>query len=528
MILRKYQEEAVQSLFDYFYDNNGSPLVVMPTASGKSLVLAEFLRRALRQYPDERFLVATHRKELLAQNTDKIRTLWPEAPVGVYSAGLKSRDIAQITVGGVQSIYRRAAELGDVGVVIIDEVHLVPKDGQGMYLTLLAGLREINPSLRVVGLTATPYRLDSGYLHVGEDRIFTDICYEADMQKLILNGYLCPLRSRVSEVETNLTGVHVRGGEYIPEELESVMGEQKLVADSVAEVVRVCKDRKRWLVFCCGIEHAQKVTAAIAGYGISVGCVTSKSIDRDEVLDSFKSGKLQAVVNVNILTTGFDQPDIDALVMLRPTLSTGLYVQMAGRGMRLHESKRDCVVLDFAGNIMRHGPLTGLTVKQKGTGEARGPGWKMCPSCRDVIPGHRPTCPSCGYVFPVEPRELKHGREYADRDIIGSIRTEDVDRVVYEPHYKAMRPVSLKVTYCCGYREYHEWICVEHDGYAGEKAARWLAARGVRAATVDEVIAQKDRLLIPKQIVVDTEEKYPRILAHRDLTALPPLEDVDA
>ena len=528
--LREYQEASVAAVFDYFATRPGNCILSLPTGSGKSIVQAELLRRSLASYPQERFLLVTHVRELLQQNYDRLLDVWPEAPVGLYSAGLKKREIRPITIAGIQSIYRRPAALGDVGLVVVDECHLVPRSGTGMYLSLLEGLRRANPHLRVLGLTATPYRLDSGPLVEGEDSIFNGVAYEADILELVHDGYLSRLRNRVGSARADLHKVHVRGGDFVESELESVMDAEALVEAVADEAIPLLADRHKWLVFCCGVTHAQHVAGVLNERGVPTGCVTGEtpSDERAATLARFSAGQLRALTNVMVLTHGFDQPDIDAIVMLRPTLSTGLYVQQCGRGLRIAPGKTDCLVLDYAGNVMRHGPITRPIVNQKGgNGEAV---LRECPECHDVIPGGCTVCPCCGYQFPT--REVVHQHRVThdvEHDIMGAdnLVTATVEFVEYERHEKFGRPDSMCVTYHCRttegrHRSYNEYVCPEHPGYAGEKGRRWLATRGARGAiTVAAGLAASESLRTPTEIIVDTSERWPRIVTCRGLVGVP-------
>jgi DNA repair protein RadD len=523
--LRGYQEKAVESLFSYFDSNNGNPLLILPTASGKGIIQAAFIQQALQRYPNERFLLVSHVRELLQQNYDKLIKLWPEAPAGLYSAGLGKRNIAQITVAGVQSIYKKADELGDVSVVVIDECHLVSRDSDGMYQRLLGGLREINPHLKVIGLSATPYRLDSGCLHEGKDRLFTDIAYEADIISLVRDGYLCSLFSRMGIVRTSLAGVHTRAGEYALDELEQVMDTSELVDAAVDEIAALCHDRKKILVFCVGVAHAKHVAERMNEVGIKTGCVigSMQSDDRDAVLHDFRFGDTRAVTNCNVLSVGFDFAEIDAVVMLRPTKSTGLYVQMIGRGMRVHEGKKNTYILDFAGNILEHGPID--MVKVHSVKDRERAMFKECPMCHGAIPAGYRFCTQCGYVYPpVEVREPKHRDQAGDVAVLSidnSVLSQSVNDVGYSRHKKEGKPDSLLVEYLCGRKVYREWVCIEHEGYAGEKAQWWLNRRFHEPiATVTEALEYCLSFKRPKKIVVDTSSKYARVVSCSDFEDL--------
>ena len=178
LTLRPYQQAAIASIYNYFEKESGNPLVVIPTAGGKSLVMAAFIEGVLKAWPDQRVLVVTHVRELIAQNHAEMLGLWPEAPAGIYSAGLGRRDArARILFAGIQSIHRRAYDVQQCDLVLIDEAHLIPGASDTMYRRFIDTLARLNPQLKVIGFTATPYRLDSGMLHEGKGALFTDIAY---------------------------------------------------------------------------------------------------------------------------------------------------------------------------------------------------------------------------------------------------------------------------------------------------------------------------------------------------------------
>jgi DNA repair protein RadD len=537
--LRDYQQEAVDSLFRYFEDGRGdAPLLVLPTASGKSVVQAAFVMEALMRFPDERVVLVTHVRELLEQNYDKLMRLWPEAPAGLYSAGLNSRQVRQITVAGIQSVYRKAALFGDVGIVIVDECHLVPRGDSGMYHTFFDGLREVNPHLCVIGMSATPFRLDSGNLHEGDDRLFDGIAYEVPVRRLVKEDYLCRLVSRIGKHKVDVSAVHTRGGDFVESELEAAMNTDENVEAAVDEFLGRCAERHRMIVFCCGVAHAHTVAASLRRRGVAVGTVTGDTPrhERDNILADFQAGLLRAVTNCNVLTTGFDCPSIDAVIMLRPTMSTGLYIQQAGRGMRIAQGKTDCLVLDYAGNIMRHGPVDDVSVGiqyKNGT-----PRYKECPQCYAPIPTGCRTCPECQYEYPPPEKRrvflanstasalniMGTEREYdAERDEVvdmgyGMINTP-VHYMSYQIHQSSpFKPRTLQVTYHCARRErFKEWVCFEHEEgtYPRRKAEQWWRLRsGVECPdTCEQAATMSPSLKRPLRITVDMSEKYARVTA---------------
>jgi DNA repair protein RadD len=253
--LRPYQRAAIDALYDYFGGNTGNPLVVMPTGTGKSVVIAGFIREAIAAYADTRVLVLTHVKELIQQNFMALLRAWPEAPAGIYSAGLSRRDIrAQVLFAGIQSIHRHAYKVQRCDLVLIDEAHLLGRGDSGMYRSFLAQLNEVNAGLlKVVGFTATPYRLDSGLLHEGKDRLFTDIAYEVSVLNMIRQGYLSPVVPKQTETQLDVGGVGTRGGEFIAKDLEAAVDRDEVTRAAVAEIVQHGQGRGSWLVFCSGV-----------------------------------------------------------------------------------------------------------------------------------------------------------------------------------------------------------------------------------------------------------------------------------
>jgi DNA repair protein RadD len=383
MILRPYQEAARRAVYDHLRALDDNPCVVIPTAGGKTPLLASICRDAVTLWGG-RVLVLAHVKELLEQAADKLAAACPEVRFGVYSAGLKRRDTdGPVIIAGIQSVYKRACELDAFDLVLVDEAHLIPLEGDGMYRQFLADARKVNPRLRVVGFTATPFRLKTGPICTPEG-ILNAICFEVGVRELIRDGFLSPLVSKAGKARADTAGLGVRGGEFVPDEVEDLMDQAALVEAACAEVVEHARSRRAALIFASGVRHGEHVVRVLhEKHGVECGFVTGETAagERSALLGRFRWGELKHLCNVNVLTTGFDAPNIDCVVLLRPTLSPGLYYQMVGRGFRLHPGKEDCLVLDFGGNVLRHGPVDQIRVQARkaGTGEAPA---KECPECQ--------------------------------------------------------------------------------------------------------------------------------------------------
>jgi DNA repair protein RadD len=496
----------------------------MPTGTGKSMVIAGFIREAIAAWPDTRVLVLTHVKELIQQNFLALRHAWPEAPAGIYSAGLSRRDIgAQVLFAGIQSIHRRADKVQHCDLVLIDEAHLLGRGESGMYRAFLQQLNEINGQrLKVVGFTATPYRLDSGLLHEGKDRLFTDIAYQVPVLDMIEQGYLCPVVPKRTDTQLDVTGVGSRGGEFVAKDLEAAVDQDNVTRAAVAEILRYGVGRGSWLAFCSGVEHARHVRDVIREHGISCETVTGDTPgpERDAILAAFKVGRLRCVTNANVLTTGFDAPGTDLIALLRPTKSVGLYVQMVGRGTRLADGKDDCLVLDFAGNTARHGPIDMVDGRRAQAGDTPGDApIKICPACQTINPASVRLCTACAHEFP--PPAVQVAPQAASHALLSVQQQAEwcaVTGVTYGRHEKPGKPASLRVSYQCGLARHSEWICFEHTGYPREKAVTWWARRAEGRpvpASVDEALAQTASLREPVAIQVRPTGQYTEIMAVR-------------
>ena len=517
--LRPYQNEAVQAIYTYFATKQGNPLIVLPTGAGKSLTLAAFVKGAIEAYPTTRIIVLTHVKELIEQDAQAIIRYWPDAPIGIWSAGVGQKTKEQITVAGIQSIHGLPAKFAGTDLVIIDEAHLVSKKADTMYGRFLAGLRKHNPALKVIGLTATHYRMDSGLLTEGDERIFTDVAYEAGVGDLIKQGYLCPLVAKNGATKADLSTVHTRGGEFVANELQAAMDKSDLIQGALDEVAKYAHDRQHILGFCAGVEHAAHCAEAARHRGWTADYVSGDmgATERDHKIESFKSGRLRFLFNAMLLTTGFDYPSIDCIVMLRPTKSTGLYVQIMGRGLRKDGKKENTLVLDFAGNVERHGPIDQIKVKRKGPkGESVSVApVKECPSCHELLATGVRICPACGHEFP---QGEAHGTEAADAVIVAALekpRVYTVDRVEYQKHEKAGKAPSLKVTYWSGISTFDEWVPVADErSFIKKHAVQWFWARGCMCPdTVDEALLMVDRIPAPDTITVKRDGKYWRVVS---------------
>lgn len=489
MQLREYQREAIDAAYQEYREGNQAALVVLPTGAGKTPVIATVAKDFVSY--GERVVILAHVKELLAQSVEKLEAIAPGLPVGIFSAGLGSKDTGQaVLVAGIQSVYNQASRLGKRDLVIIDECHRIPEDDQTRYKIFLSELMVENPDLKILGLTATPYRMDAGLIY-GEGQLFPRVCFEAGIAELIGGGYLSRLKNRNGSTLAipNLKGVGSRGGDFVASELAERVDQDELVEALVHDVFIQSVGRKSVLVFAVSVAHAHRIWQRLLNFGEVAAVVTgeTESPERAKMLAQFKSGEIRFLVNVMVLTEGFDAPNIDCVVLARPTQSAGLYYQMVGRGFRLAPGKTDCTILDYGRNITRHGPVDAITVKRKGKGESQEVRAKECPQCGELCPVGCRLCPDCGHGFPDPDRAMPDAEADQESPILSPKYETPIARKVrwatYHAHTKKGAPEdapkTLRVMYTYGVQEIiSEFICVEHPpGFARNKAQSWWKKR---------------------------------------------------
>jgi DNA repair protein RadD len=532
---RWYQIEAVEKT-TALMDGNPSahPLIVMPTGSGKSHTMCMFVDAHLTKKPADNILILSHVAEILEQDHEALSDFF-DIDIGLYSAGLGERDIKKITVASIQTVYNNPEKFKHFNIVIIDECHRIPINNNSMYRKFLSELNAV-----YIGLTATNFRLGHGYIHEGEGALFTDIAYDLSeyeaFNRLVDEGFLSKLITKKTIEQLNTDGLKKTGGDFNVKAMVDRFDRSEITNSAVSEIIKFGKNFKRWLIFTIDIDHAEHVADELCRNGISTACIHSKmGEDRKQVIKDAKDGKYRAVVNVDILTTGYDDPNIDLIVLLRPTESPSLHIQMIGRGLRVvyapgfdldtiegrlnaikASNKQACLVLDFAGNTERLGPINDVKVKQKGKSQGGEPITKECPGCGVI---HHPsvrTCDICGHEF-VFKEKISTSATTADvvKNSSNIKQWVDVAGVSYSIHQKAGSPSSLRVTYNVGFVSFSEWICYDHDGFAGRKARHWVKWRWIGVAGMPDDLSglykNTDLLMKPKQILVNNSGKFPSI-----------------
>ncbi|NBT50454.1 MAG: hypothetical protein EBT12_02665, partial [Marivivens sp.] len=411
--------------------------------SGKTAIIAQLVKDAM-DFPGTRVLILTHVKELLEQGAQGLLKMYPQAQIGFYSASLGQKRLDQpITFAGIQSVWKRAFDMvPPPDLVLIDEAHMVPKNTNTRYGSFLDDLRTANPAVKVVGLTATPYRLDSGMLHEGDEALFDGIAYDIPVGQLMDQGYL-----------------------------------------------------------------------RAEGHSVAVVTGADGMKERAAKIEQFRRGEIRALVNCNVLTTGFDVPTVDLVAIVRATESTGLYVQIVGRGTRIADGKENCLILDYGGNVARHGFIDAVNPNRKGgSGEGDAPA-KECPECEMMCHAAVRTCPACGYDWPAP--QFNHGHKAYDGALLSKDAKAEwlhVDDVTYQKWTKPGKPDSVRVTYRCGLTIVSEWLCPDHGGYAASRYHARKCALGATADTTAEAMAECDAWNQPSRIKVRPDGKFHQIM----------------
>ncbi|EKO5121426.1 DEAD/DEAH box helicase [Vibrio fluvialis] len=355
--LRPYQADSVKAVIHYFRQHSTPAVIVLPTGAGKSLVIAELARLA-----KGRVLVLAHVKELVEQNHAKYEGYGLKG--AIFSAGLGRKETdQQVVFASVQSVVRNLdAFKNQFSLLVIDECHRVPDDKSSSYQKVITHLLELNPGMKVLGLTATPYRLGMGWIYQyhtrglvrsEESRFFRDCIFELPIRYLLDEGFLTPARLIDAPVLSydfsQLKPANT--GRYKESEMDLVIEQSKRATPQIVQqIIQLAADKQGVMVFAATVRHAQEILGLLPQGESDIVIGDTPSPERDAIIQRFKQRDLKFLVNVSVLTTGFDAPHVDLIAILRPTESVSLYQQIVGRGLRLSPGKTECLVLDYAGN----------------------------------------------------------------------------------------------------------------------------------------------------------------------------------
>lgn len=537
---RPYQEDALNSIWNYFSSGaTGNPLIAHPTGTGKSSIPAFFIYRIMKAWSTQRFILFSHVSELIRQNAEVLQMIWPNAPLGIFSAGLKLKQSAfPIVYANIQSAAKNPTIFGHRDIAWIDEAHLVSMDTSSRYLSVLAVLKAINPHIRIIGLTATPFRMGQGLLtdaQVDENgnnlNIFTDIIHDLtgieNFNSLIAEGYMKPLIPLRTKTEIDISSVGIQGHEFIASQLQHAVDKEEITYAALKEAVVAGHNRQSWLIFATGIEHCEHIASMLSSFGVDCAPVHSKQQHygrneqyNDAAIKAFKANKLRSIVSFAKITTGFNHNDIDMIVDLNHTLSIPKHVQKLGRGTRPTNSADNCLVLDFGKNVPRLGPINDPIIPRRKGEKVGDPPVKLCDACGAYNHASARVCCNCGEEFTFKTKLVaKAGTDAILASDLPIVESFDVYRVIYAPHNKVGSPQSMKVTYFTngGMQSFKEWVYLEHPGLPSVKARNWWRQRhkSEPPATTIEALQHMAELRVPKKIRVwvnKSHGKFPEIV----------------
>ena len=427
MELRNYQKKALAKAHCWFNEETSYPLIVLPTGAGKTVVFATLIKQLYEEDPTRRFLIIAHRQELISQAVDKLKIVWPEAPVGVLAASLRQfNHTASVVVASRDTLasQKRLEKSYPFDYIVIDEAHHVGPEMRSRYRKIIDHFEEIGCP-HILGVTATPYRMGQGYIYGMDDHFFGGIAYRAKLPDLIKQGYLSRLSAfKVADnavIDASKARLKFKGGDYRESDLESLA----IVDQTMYAIINdwidkaYTKGRTSTVFFCVSVVHAQKMALFLRNHNIKAACVTAETPadERKDILKDFEEGRINALCNVAVLTEGWDAPRTDCIALLRPTKSLGLYVQICGLGMRPWGDKEDCMLLDYGGNMARHGCIdTARPERNKKDEELADDSPKIwiceaeqdngyaCLAVNDIEYNH---CVECGAAKPKPPPKLE-------------------------------------------------------------------------------------------------------------------------
>lgn len=515
----RYQVPAVDAIFKYFEDGNtGNPVCAVAVGGGKTLLMAEVIKRAHQIDPNVKLQVLNDNAKVLEQNEAELREHWPFLTTSFYCAKMKKKRLhGDVVFASIQSIANKADKLKHLpDLILVDEAHCISHNENTQYRKYLSAVKALNPYVKVIGFSGTPFRSDGGYLHQGKTRLFTDIVYDVSILDLISYGRLCEPITPAVLTKMDTSGVGTRQGDYITSALSNAVNTNEITASCVNEMLQYKDTRHKWLVFTVDKAHCLSVYEAIKASGVTCRYINSDISDDEqiEIIRAYRAGEYQCLVNVAMLSTGFNVTDIDLIAWMRPTKSPVLYIQGIGRGLRADPRKENLLFLDFGGVVDELGPVDKVQIKEKYESNGEGePPSKVCPKCYDIVFAGVRACPSCGHEFPIVPKISKIS---SDAPILSIHKAEprwyDVTDVKYARHKKQGKPDSMVATYQCGLAQFRDWICFEHDTIR-YKAVNWwrLNADGEPPKTVTEALERVSEIRRPERIGAIKDGKYYKV-----------------
>ena len=544
--LRPHQQAAYADVMAALKEDE-NVLLQAPCAFGKTILFCKIIQDLLAAWPGMRILLLAHQDLLVTQAKDKLVVVAPELKdsIGIACASVSAKKVLykQITIASRQTLINLLDKIDDIDLCIIDEVHLMAIPGRKektQYEKIIESLRKFNPKMRLLGVTATPYRLNAGYIYGEECRpdlspIFSRLHHKCEVESMVKQGFLAPLTGKVaqnSDLTQDLTMVKKQMGEFVVSDLAEVMNKEVYLNFTLEAYRKHAEGRTHTMVFCVNIDHAEKVMEIFKGDGVNTYLCHSKlsKSENEKALANFEQ-KGGVICNVAKLTTGLDIPAIDCIILARRTASTALFAQIVGRGMRIFDGKGNCLIIDLVGNCELHGfdlDNLNIIVPNKAPGETGSINQdKLCPECESLIHFTYGECPDCGYVFSKEEMELAE-KKHDPVLVEASFGKQppvwyDITGVTYFEHTsKKNKKVMMKVHHDCGSMMNPKFFCAyimfedHYSGFPVKKSRGFWNNRTDEEFpdSVEEALFLADELAKPTRILVDENGKFPEILSY--------------
>lgn len=538
-----FQDEARKGLIDSFKRTISSnflqienPLIGLPTGTGKSHVIAKTINAALKIWPKLNIFVLVHDKRLVMQDYEKLTELNPLISCGLHCEGLGRRDLFnQVIFGSMKSVlntYLKGGKLILPDLVLIDEAHLLSEEDETTYQQIFNFIKAVKPRLIVGGLSATLYRSKIGTLLENGifNKIVSDYTSSENFIKLVRMGYMSPIKSKPTKISIDRNLLTLRGGEF--SEKSSSNEVLKILHTALVESFAVYKEENRtaWLGFLPSIDRCEDAADILREFGVDAEVVHSKIKEKvaDKRIADFKNGNLECLLNKNILTTGFDYPELDFCTDFDPTNSANKHVQKVGRLTRIAPRKNYSILLDYAGNIENIGPINDPIIPQKRS-KTREPGDAPVRICERCGLYNRPGAKYCGdgstpeeskslggcgieFIFRVkisETASTKEVMQYREK-----IEYWEVEKVHYDRYQKSPESTEClrAVYYCANGKRVYQFISFSNRA-RGFVTSWWQQRSETPLPCSVSVALERIRgLRSPKSVKVDSRTKTPQLL----------------
>lgn len=544
---RQYTLDAIDALTNGLKEEKEFLLQAIMGA-GKTVITCKVIEKYFFE-SHIRFLILCHKPNLIEQfqKTFREKTAIPQHEIGISCASLDSKVInKRITIGSVQTFVNKIKCYQECDLLVIDEAHRIEIGKGSRYDKVINILRYKNPDMRIVGITATPYRLGHGYIYgnrcVGKN-LFPNLNHRITYEELKSQCYLMPLEGKIavnSSLSKDMKSVET-SGDYILNQLSDVMVKEIHLQTAVDGIKQYCNGFKHICVFCCSIDHAEKLKNLIGDRCTTVHSELSKKEQKFN-LDNWKRGITPIITSINILAEGFDFPPLDCLVNARPTLSSALWLQMIGRVLRISEGKDRAFLLDLTGNTEYFGTdLDNIRVnipKQIEEKEKKEHQFeKECPECHTFVHVARFDCPNCGHEYPA--REQIEATAIPELKDIKFSEPEEhtVHEVVFFRHQKEGKPDSVRVEFHNENYPYRskiasDWLCFDHDKAKKFAEEKWKLLTGydVYPESTDEALAwlKEDPTILkkPTSILVKKQDRFNKIVDYRFDKPIQPISTI--